>query len=419
MEKTQKRKKTSEKIGWFFITVLILFLAVYLGVSFSLTYGNSLTTVIVKKGTEEDLISCDGFIFKNSALITSSAAGYIDCLRADDEKVKKGEAIVSVYKNEIDANLKKEISETSEKIAALERTVSYKTTLSSDENKAEQSIAEEIKKISRLNDEKNIQEISEVKKNINTILLRRSNQEDKSEEEELKNLRAKLTELKTRQGEQASTIYAPIAGAFISKIDGTEELMSLTELEKNGITHKKLQEISRFKPNSKVVTKVSAGEPVGKIVDTFSWVLAAEIPVTQSELLNVGDEIYIRFSDSDEQPVKGVVSGISGENDGNVIVRIKSNKYSKTVYRSYKSEVQLIKHTYSGIKVPQEALRIVDGKKGVYVLRGNIAKFIPIDIKFTDNDWVIAAENEAEGSLKLYDEVILKGRNLYNEKVVK
>ena len=420
MDKNKKRKRRLIKSGWFFISAIILFLAVYLGVSFLLTYGSSITTVVVKKGTLEDLVSCEGYIFKNSELVISTEAGYIDCLKKDDEKVKKGEAVVSIYKNEVDANLKKEISDITEKISALEKSVKYKTSIGADENKSEQSIAEEIKKIGRLTDKRDIQEISQIKKNINSILLRRTNKiDDNADETELQRLRVKLSELKAKQNEQSYTIYAQNAGTFVSKVDGTEELMSLKELEQNGITHKKMREISRFKPKTKVVTKVDVGEPVGKLVDNYKWVLVAEIPVSQSELLNVGDEIHMRFSDADEELISGTITGISGENSGNVIVKIKSNKYSKTVYRSYKSEVQLIRRTYSGIKVPQEALRVVDGKKGVYVLRGDLAKFIAVDIKYSDDNWVVVAESDSGGALKLYDEVILKGRNLYNEKVVK
>ena len=102
MGKNKKKKKSLIKSGWFFISAIILFLAVYLGVSFLLTYGSSITTVVVKKGTAEDLISCEGYIFKNSELILSPESGYIDCLKEDDEKVKKGEAVVSIYTNEID-----------------------------------------------------------------------------------------------------------------------------------------------------------------------------------------------------------------------------------------------------------------------------------------------------------------------------
>ena len=419
MGKNKKKKKSLIKSGWFFISAIILFLAVYLGVSFLLTYGSSITTVVVKKGTAEDLISCEGYFFKNSELILSPESGYIDCLKEDDEKVKKGEAVVSIYTNEIDANLKKEISDVTEKITALEKTVKYKTSIGADENKSEQSIAEEIKKIGRLSDKGDIEEISQIKKNLNLILLRRVNKIDNADETELQILNEELSKLKAKQNEQSHTIYAQSAGIFVSKVDGTEELMSLSALEENGITHKKLQEISRFKPKTKVVTKVDEGEAVGKLVDNYKWVMVAEVPVSQSELLSVGQEIHMRFSDSDEEPVRGTIIGISGENNGKVIVRIRSNKYSKTVYRSYKSEVQLIKRTYSGIKVPQEALRIVDGKKGVYVLRGDLAKFISVEIKYSDDEWVVVAESDSEGSLKLYDEVILKGRNLYNEKVVK
>ena len=419
MKKNKKRKKHLLKGGWFFVISIILFLGVYLGVSFILTYGSSITTTVVKKGSIEDLIVSDGYIFKNSELIISPEDGYIDCLKEDDEKVKKGEAVVSIYKNEIDANLKKEIADVTEKMTALEKTVKYKTSVGADENKSEQNIIEEIKKIGKNTDRGNIQEIAQIKKNINSILLRRTNKLDNADETELNALKTKLEELKSKQNEQSHTIYAQNAGTFVSKVDGTEELMSLSEIEKNGITHRKLREISRFKPKTKVVTKVDKGDAVGKLVDNYKWVLAAEIPFNQSELINIGDEIYMRFSDSDEEPVKGVVENMSEEDSGKVIIRIRSNKYSKTVYRTYKSQVQLIKHTYSGIKVPQEALRIVDGKKGVYVLRGDLAKFVVVDIKYSDDEWVIVSESEKSGALKMYDEVILKGRNLYNEKVVK
>ena len=419
MKKNKKRKKHLLKGGWFFVISIILFLGVYLGVSFILTYGSSITTTVVKKGSIEDLIVSDGYIFKNSELIISPEDGYIDCLKEDDEKVKKGEAVVSIYKNEIDANLKKEIADVTEKMTALEKTVKYKTSVGADENKSEQNIIEEIKKIGKNTDRGNIQEIAQIKKNINSILLRRTNKLDNADETELNALKTKLGELKSKQNEQSHTIYAQNAGTFVSKVDGTEELMSLSEIEKNGITHRKLREISRFKPKTKVVTKVDKGDAVGKLVDNYKWVLAAEIPFNQSELINIGDEIYMRFSDSDEEPVKGVVENMSEEDSGKVIIRIRSNKYSKTVYRTYKSQVQLIKHTYSGIKVPQEALRIVDGKKGVYVLRGDLAKFVVVDIKYSDDEWVIVSESEKSGALKMYDEVILKGRNLYNEKVVK
>lgn len=419
MDKSKKHKKKTLRGSWFFIIAIILFLFVYLAVSFSLTYGDTVTTFVVKKGTTEELISCTGYIFKNSTIITSPEAGYIDCLKEDDEKVKKGEAVVSVYKNEVDINLKREIADIKEKIATLEKAVKYKSSVSTDDNKSDQSIAEEIKKLGKLNDTGNIQGVTEVKKNINSILLRRANLEDKADESELAILKSKLSELNGKMNEQSYTVWSNVAGAFVSKVDGTEELMSLSALEKNGITHKKIGEIKRFKPDNKVVTKVDAGEAVGKIVDNFAWVLAAEIPMSQSELLNVGDEIYIRFTDFEEEPVKGKITGISGEEYGNVIVRISSNKYSRSVYRSHKSDVQLIKHTYAGIKVPQEALRIVDDKKGVYVLRGDIARFVSVDIKYSDEYWVIVSENEQEGSLKLYDEVIIKGRNLYNEKVVR
>jgi len=101
-----------------------------------------------------------------------------------------------------------------------------------------------------------------------------------------------------------------------------------------------------------------------------------------------------------------------------MIFIVKSNKYVKSLYQTSKTNIQLIKNTYRGIKIPQKAIRIVDDKMGVYVQRSNFAKFIPVDIKYTDDDWVIVSDAESRGGIRLYDKVILKGKNLYDQKVI-
>ena len=64
--KSKKKLNKKRKTGWIFIKAMVIFLFVYIGASFILNTGKSLTTVVVKNGFVEDVVECEGYIFKDS-----------------------------------------------------------------------------------------------------------------------------------------------------------------------------------------------------------------------------------------------------------------------------------------------------------------------------------------------------------------
>ena len=60
------------------------------------------------------------------------------------------------------------------------------------------------------------------------------------------------------------------------------------------------------------------------------------------------------------------------------------------------------------------ALKMVDGKLGVYVKYGSTVEFRAVDVIYETDDYVIS-RNDASNSetLKLYDEIITEGKELY------
>lgn len=419
MAKDTEKKRNKKKGGWFYVIALVVFVAVYLSVSFLLSLRNTYSTVVVKKGELEDFILAEGYVFKNSTVIYAEKEGYIDCLKEDEEKVKVGEAIVALYNEQVNSELKGQIISVDEKIESLEKTIKYKSSSDGDLAKTEQSISDKIKSVGALSDAKDIKQISQLKKDVVAMLHERNNLSGESEEKELEALRNQRNSLMTTLKSQADIIYAQGAGVFTSFVDGAEEVLSIKNIEENKVDRKYIKNLKSFKYKNKVSSKVAKGEPVGKLVDNYNWNVVMEVPKAESELISVGDAVKIRFTELDENAVSGTVLKISPEEDGKVIVIVKSNKYINSVYQTSKTEVQLIKKTYQGVKIPQKALRIVDGEKGVYVSRGNLAKFIPVNIIYSDKDWVVAEEGTGQDGIKIYDQVILKGKNLYDKKVIK
>ena len=79
----------------------------------------------------------------------------------------------------------------------------------------------------------------------------------------------------------------------------------------------------------------------------------------------------------------------------------------------------VVKKEYSGLKVPRSALRVVDSKRGVYVLTGMQVKFVEVNVLFTYGDYMICEKQTSDSTvLRLYDEVIVKGKNLYDGKII-
>ncbi len=419
MAKDTEKKRNKKKGGWFYVIALVVFVAVYLSVSFLLSLRNTYSTVVVKKGELEDFILAEGYVFKNSTVIYAEKEGYIDCLKEDEEKVKVGEAIVALYNEQVNSELKGQIISVDEKIESLEKTIKYKSSSDGDLAKTEQSISDKMKSVGALSDAKDIKQISQLKKDVVAMLHERNNLSGESEEKELEALKNQRNSLMTTLKSQAEIIYAPGAGVFTSFVDGAEDVLSIKNIEENKVDRKYIKNLKSFKYKNKVSSRVDKGEPIGKLVDNYAWNVVMEVPKAESELISVGDAVKIRFTELDENAVSGTVLKISPEEDGKVIVIVRSNKYINSVYQTSKTEVQLIKKTYQGVKIPQKALRIVDGEKGVYVSRGNLAKFIPVNIIYSDKDWVVAEEGTGQDSIKIYDQVILKGKNLYDKKVIK
>lgn len=415
-KKAKSKMRRRAKNGWFAVWAFVVFFLVYITASFVFSAGSSISTTVVKSGSVEDSVFAKGYVFKDSVVIKSPSAGYVDCLLEDEEKAEKGQAVVAVYKDEGNAGIKKEIQQLDEKIENLEKNIKYKSAIDEDSAKKEQIISGGLKSLGVLSDRRDISGVYDVKKEIDAMLSKNGTNENS--EAELATLKSQKSELEKSLSEKANIIYAETAGCFTPTVDGGEELFSASKLEKEGINHSYIKQLESLKLKNAVTSKTEAGAPVGKITDNFKWYLAVEISAAESELLKKGDEIKIRFPEYDSASVAGTVTSISGEEDGKVIVTVRSNKYIKSVYKISKADVQLIKNVYSGIKIPQEALRIVDGKKGVYVRRGNMVKFFSIEIKYTDDEWVITPENEQGNGLKLYDEVIVSGRNLYDNKII-
>jgi hypothetical protein len=83
-------------------------------------------------------------------------------------------------------------------------------------------------------------------------------------------------------------------------------------------------------------------------------------------------------------------------------------------------DLTIVYNEYSGLRINPEAIRIVDGKKGVYVYSASQAKFREIEIVYKSDAFALVKQETSVsgGALRLYDQIIVKGKKLYDGKYI-
>ena len=83
-------------------------------------------------------------------------------------------------------------------------------------------------------------------------------------------------------------------------------------------------------------------------------------------------------------------------------------------------DLTVVYSQHDGLKVDNRAIRKVDGVTGVYVLLASQVHFVPINVVWSGENFSIVEKQSADGKvLRLYDEIIVKGKNLHDGKIIK
>ena len=84
------------------------------------------------------------------------------------------------------------------------------------------------------------------------------------------------------------------------------------------------------------------------------------------------------------------------------------------------AEVNIVSKEYKGLKLSRKALRVVKGQSGVYVVSGMSLKFVKVDVIYSTDEYIVCKQENTDDKtvLRLYDEVVVKGKNLYEGKII-
>lgn len=391
-----------------FVILLIAVFAVHQAVSSLYKPVKTETAVF---SDMSDGLNITGVIIRNETLVSAGDSGVLHFIIGDGNRVAKDGVIANIYDSESASIILERIDSVNGKIADIEEMLSYNNLEAADLDMINAKVHQNLNNLIICGGNGNYDAFSDKSDELLSAYNRRQ-----AAMGETADFSAQLTALKAEKDQLAAslpaakgTLRAEKSGYFVSKSDGYETVLTCENPE--SIT---LEYLNGIKAEN-------VGEnTVGKIVSDYEWYIAAEVSVNESLNFKEGDALTIYTSVKSYPKLPVTVKKINiSESSGGAVVLFACNDMNSELASMRTGPMTVVKKEYSGLKVPTSARRVVDSKLGVYVLTGMQVKFVEVKVLFTDGDYMICEKQTSDGNvLRLYDEVIVKGKNLYDGKII-
>lgn len=393
------------------LAIIIFIVIVVSFFSLQLFRGNSVETVKAVNITTHKYIQTTGFIVRDEKNIDISGYDDIRFIAQNGEKISKGSKIAQIYSDSSVIKLSSELDDTEHRILIIENSM-FETTSIDETAKLDELIRLKIMEITDLINNNLILGDEYPKKvyEMQSLMLRRnkSNIDSDMLEKELIDLKKRRDELKNIIDSKSKLIYSPYSGYFMADTDGYEDILNSSKISE--LTYEMIRDINKIDINtSSENIKISSG---------FDWYFVANLSKEQVDILGEHKKVSVEIDEATSQTPTANVYKVQKNPDGTALLILSLNFMNEKIATNRQIDVKIILNTYSGIKIPKQALRILDNKEGVYILIGQIAKFKPIEILYEDKDnYVIRSDKTTYDSVLLQDEVIIKSKEIEDKKI--
>lgn len=406
----------------------ILMLLVCLGVAAYFGYQSlrymkdPFTTAAAYGCTVDETVSASGYVVRSERVLEDNDSGLLRLARAEGERVSVGGTVAAVYADQASLDRQSEIDALEVRIEQLEyvqsASLSYEASA-----KLDNQIAQDLLAVRTALTAGRLDTVERRGSELRALVMKRDyTYSGGSLDEQLESLRQELKDLRRQSAGSTRRISAPVSGLYSAVVDGYE-----TVLTPESILEMSPSQLSAVQPDSAVSSHV------GKLILGDNWYYAAALRASEIREIQEAGSVSLRFSKDVARDLDVSVQSVGWEEDGRSVV-VFQGKYDLsqlTLLRQQSAEIIL--NTMTGIRVPQEALRVVprtvtgpDGSKtevqttGVYCVVGVKAVFKPAEVLYSGEGFVLVqpASSNKKRVLRSGDEVIVTARDLYDGKVV-
>ncbi len=389
---------------------------------------NAVQTIVTDK------IYTNAFIIRDESILMSNTSGVLSYSCSDGEEVSANGEIAKIYSNDNDALAQKTAESLEEKKKSLEELQKNHSSntigIDTINNDINNNLVAFFAYINSCDIDSAIEVSDKLTESINLRQLFTG--ENVNYDTEIANLQTEINRLKASSDSSIGTVTTDKAGYFSEYCDGYENSIKYSDIERI-----KLDDLNNVKKSS--VSENCAG----KIISSLNWYVACEVTADEATSLSLWDgNVSVLFSDASTDSIPASVYRIHQDRkDSNALVILECDYMNESLIEARQEPVEIGLGTYTGLRVSRKAIHDdvvtnieydengnerTETKKvqGVYVLYGSEVQFKQISIIYADEDYVICDPTPAEGvlfngeTIEMYDQVILKGDDLYDGKVI-
>ena len=389
--------------------LVVGFLALFLGIQVYQSVYSSYSTESAVYYEDYDGIPITGLIIRDENVITADTAGVMSYTIPEGGRVAKEGVVAQVYASEAAAAAALQAEELEAEIQSLQSLQQYHDPTAADLDLLHTQVQTAFQNLLESTEGGRYDGISDSAEQLLSLLNREQIVTGQVTDfsQRIAALEAEKAALGDNQPVQS--VASPYAGYFISSADGYESVLSTDMIDT--LTPDQL--------NALEPAALPAGSIVGKVVSDYEWYIAANISFSDSLQLAEGDSITLRTSLSSMPDLPVTVRKINKSATGEDVTVVFGCTYMNGELAGIRIHpMTIVLQTYEGLRVNAGAIRIVDGQRGVYVVEGAEAKFVPVNILYSTDSYSICEMSDSGDGLQLYDEIIVKGKDLYDGKAI-
>lgn len=403
--------------------VLSIILIAYILYHMSGGFQPEIETMPATLVTQESTINVSVTIMRNETVLFSPVNGDTSYLHRDGEKVAIHTTVAEVYPAATGSeDVRRRIIELDRKIRILEQSNMSDAEKRTDTTSTDNLIRKHFYDILEQMDGCDVSGADGIADSLLIQMNRRriitrvvANYNDR-----IHTLKSELDILNDTGFTAESTVTSPMGGFFYSVVDGYENIFSSANIEDLDY----LDYLRLVDRSAESFNNPTQGYPVGKLVTDYTWYAACVVDADLLHNFETGKNHNVTFPYNDGITLSMYLYRILADVDSDTAVLIfRTNILPENFNYLRHQSVQVVQKAYTGYRIPASAVRIVNGKAGVYILRGSQVAFRRIEPLYEYDGYIIVKERDESSPnrgewLAKNDFVITKGKELYDGKIV-
>ncbi len=392
--------------------IAVMALAVIAIVAYGVAYFvMPVQSIELEEFTHEATLHCDDvYIVRDETVYYAKTSGTVYNSIPEGKRASANTVISTTFNANVDGEQLKKLHTIDEKIARLQQESSGSELYSIDRASVENEISQDMNRIYEYARNNDVQEIHEIRNTVNK--LREGS--DVSVSDEILALESERASVAAEiPGPRTETI-ADRSGIFSSYIDGLEAVLAPDRAE--SFTPSYIRSLETHNSRSYNNTSTIIGDPVCKIMNNHSWYVLGIISQDQKGLFDEYKKLNIRFSDISDTTATGELVYISEpDENGECVFLIEVQSYMEIAFSYRKLNADIVFKTYSGYKIPTEAIRTGDTINSYYVygMKGSDSFKCECDVLYTDIESgysIIQSTSDAANKLASMDRLVVGER---------